>query len=70
MASSANGWMNEELTLSWCNDILGQFSFRKRLLAWDSYEAHLTDDVKKTLNSCKIESEIIRSRNNFLTFRD
>ena len=54
--SSANGWTNEELTLSWCNDILGQFSFRKRLLAWDSYEALLTDDVKKTLTtSSKIE---------------
>ena len=26
-ASSANGWMNEELTLRWCNKILGQFSF-------------------------------------------
>ena len=49
VASSANGWMNEELTLQWCSEILGQFSFRKRLLAWDSYEAHLTDDVKKSL---------------------
>ena len=28
VASSANGWMNEELTLRWCNEILGQFSFR------------------------------------------
>ena len=33
VASSANGWMNEELTLRWCNKILGKFSFRKRLLA-------------------------------------
>ena len=33
VASSANGWMNKELTLSWCNEILDQFSFRKRLLA-------------------------------------
>ena len=49
VASTANGWMNEELTLRWCNNILGHFSFRKRLLAWNSYEAHLTDNVKKVL---------------------
>ena len=59
VASSANGWMNEDLTLGWCNEILGQFSFHKRLLAWDSYEAHLTDDVKKLLTKSKIESVII-----------
>ena len=51
--------MNEELTLQWCSEILGQFSFRKRLLAWDSYEAHLTDDVKKSLTKLKIESVIV-----------
>ena len=59
VASSANGWMNEDLTLRCCNEILGKFSFRKRLLAWDSYEAYLTDDVKKSLTKSKIESVII-----------
>ena len=59
VATSANGWMNEDLTLRWCNEILGQVSFRKRLLAWDSYETHLTDDVKKSLTKSKIESVII-----------
>ena len=33
VASSGNGWMNEELTLRWCNENLGQFSFRTCLLA-------------------------------------
>ena len=59
VASSANGWMNEDLTLRWCNEILSQFSFRERLLAWDSYEAHLTDDVKKSLTKSIIEGVII-----------
>ena len=59
MASYANGWMNDELTLRWCNEILGQFSFRKRLLAWDSYEAHLTDNVKKALTKSKVETVIV-----------
>ena len=51
--------MNEELTLRWCNEILGQFSFRKRLLAWDSYEAQLTDNVKKASTKSKIETVIV-----------
>ena len=59
VASSANRWMNEDLTVRWCNEILGQFSFRKRLLAWNSYEAPLTDDVKKSLIKSKIESVIV-----------
>ena len=33
IASSANGWMDTDLTLSWANTVLGQFSFRRRLLA-------------------------------------
>ena len=42
VASSTNGWMNEELALRWVNEVVGAFSFNKRLLAWDSYEAHMT----------------------------
>ena len=45
-ASSKNGWMNEEVTLRWINETVGTFAFNKRLLAWDSYEAHMTEDVK------------------------
>ena len=51
--------MNEELTLRWLNEILGQCSFRKRLLAWDSYEAHLSDNVKKALTKSEIETVIV-----------
>ena len=61
MASSANGWMNKELMLRWCDKILGQFSFRKRLLAWNSYEAHLPDNVKKVLTKSKTETVKIHS---------
>ena len=31
IASSTNGWMDTDLTLSWANTVLGQFSFRRRL---------------------------------------
>ena len=35
VASSWNAWMNEELTLRWCDEVIGQFTFQKRLLAWN-----------------------------------
>ena len=56
--------MNKELTLRWCNEILGQFFSHKRLLAWDSYEAHLTDNVKKPLTKSKIET-VMDGQNTF-----
>ena len=52
--------MNEQLTLRWHQDVLGQFSFRKRLLAWDSFEAHLTDEVKKALAMQKSRPSLFR----------
>ena len=51
--------MNEELILRWYNEILGQFSFPKCLLAWDSYEVDLTDNVNEALTKLKIETVIV-----------
>ena len=51
--------MNEELTLRWCDEVLGQFVFQKRLLAWNSFEAHITDEVKRKLTTSKTESLIV-----------
>ena len=51
--------MNEELTLRWINEIVGTFAFNKRLLAWDSYEAHMTEDVKLRLKGINTESVIV-----------
>ena len=59
VASSTNGWMNEELTLRWVNEIVGAFSFNKRLLAWDSYEAHMTESVSRRLKEISMESVIV-----------
>ena len=59
VASSSNAWMNEELTLRWCDEVLGQFTFQKHLLAWDSFEAHITDDIKRKLTTSKIELLIV-----------
>ena len=50
--------MNEELRLQWIDEVVRKFSFSKRVLAWDSYEAHMTD-VKQRLIAVSIESVII-----------
>ena len=59
VASSTNGWMNEELTLRWIKEIIGMFSFKKRLLAWDTFEAHLMDSVKRQLKDANIGAAYI-----------
>ena len=46
IASSPNAWMNTE----WIDKVLGAFSFQRRFLAWDSYECHIEDTDKKSLN--------------------
>ena len=44
-ASSENAWMNTELTVDWTNTVLGTFPVGRRLLAWDSYECQMCDEV-------------------------
>jgi len=58
VTTSGNAWMNEELTLTWVNKVLGAFSFNRRL-AWDSYKCHMTDEVRKELKSINIDPVII-----------
>ena len=36
---SANGWMNDALTVDYLHSIIGALSFSKRLLVWDAYRA-------------------------------
>ena len=59
MASSSNGWMNEELVLKFLRQVLGIFSFKKRLFAWDSFEVHMTEDVRKLLKQMNTEDALI-----------
>ena len=60
VATSANAWMDSELTIVWINSVfLGSFSFNRRLLAWDSYECHIEDTVTEALKSKKIDGVIV-----------
>ena len=55
VASSSNGWMNTDLTLRYINEIIGSFSFKPRMLAWDTFSCHLKYEVKKSLKDKKID---------------
>ena len=48
-------WMDKDLTLLWCNEVIGSFSFHRRLLAWDTYECHLMDVVKECLTKKRVD---------------
>ena len=59
VASFSNAWINEELTIRWCDEVLVQITFQKHLLAWDSFEALITDEVKRKLTTSQTESIIV-----------
>jgi len=52
VALSSNGWMNEDLTKDWLRHCWNTctLNFGRRLLAWDVYKCHLTDDVRNVAN--------------------
>ena len=41
--------MSTKLTIVWDDKALGAFSFQCRFLAWDSYERHIEDTVKRII---------------------
>ena len=59
VATSANAWMDSELTIAGSNSVLGSFSLNRRLLAWDSYECHIEGTVTEALKSKKIDCIIV-----------
>lgn len=57
--SSINGWMNEDLTIEWIQTVVGRLSFAPRLLVWDTYKCHMTDDVKGALRQSKVDAALV-----------
>ena len=47
LASSTSRWTNTDLTLSWKNAVISQFSFTRQLFGWDTHECHLMPIVPK-----------------------
>ena len=59
ISTSSNAWTNEELTLVWVKQILGTFSFNRRLLAWDAFSCHLMSTVKEELSKIAVDQVIV-----------
>ena len=56
------GWMNEELVKDWLNTVwskVGGLSRNKSMLVWDSFRAHLSKPIRRTLQSLNTECAII-----------
>ena len=51
--------MNTELTQVWINSVLGAFSFNRRLLAWDSYDAIPRIALMSPLKAKKVDRVIV-----------
>ena len=49
VAATRNGWMNENLTSDWVEKVWTNFSFAKRMLVWDSFKCHISDERKEQL---------------------
>ena len=59
VASSENGLMITDLTKQWTERILGRLSFRRRLLAWDTYHCHLEESVENSLEKKKVDVALV-----------
>ena len=60
MATSATGWINDELIQRLCREVTGVFTFRKlRLLAWNTFRCHLTWEIRPILNEGRINNAIV-----------
>ena len=56
------GWMNEDLVKDWLNTVWSKvsvLSHRKSMLVWDSFRAHLSNPVRRTLQSLNTECAVI-----------
>ena len=55
----SNGWMNDELTKVWVEEVWGSLAFGKRFLVWDSFKCHISDKIKVTLRKMKTVMGVI-----------
>lgn len=58
-ATSKNGWMNDDLTADWLKSLVGKFSFKLRLLVWDSYRCHISAATKAALKGYDMTTAVI-----------
>uniref|UniRef100_A0A3B3CJF2 HTH CENPB-type domain-containing protein n=1 Tax=Oryzias melastigma TaxID=30732 RepID=A0A3B3CJF2_ORYME len=59
VATSINGWMNQDLTKMWCQKVCGGFCFQKRLLIWDAYHCHISNETNEELKKYNMSTAVI-----------
>lgn len=52
-------FFNDDLTFEYLKSIIGSSLFGKRLLAWDAYRCHISDETKKLLKKLQIDAAVI-----------
>jgi hypothetical protein len=52
-------WMDNSLTQEFLRRVLGPLSFGKRLLVWDSFRCHISNETKAVLSELKIHQAIV-----------
>ena len=56
---SVNGWMNDKLTIDYLDSIIGSLSFSKRLMVWDAYRCHTSQEVRSKTTQMRLHTAII-----------
>ena len=56
---AGRSFFNDDLTSEFLQKIAGSSMFGKRLLAWDSYQCHISDATKKQLKKLQIDTAVI-----------
>jgi len=54
-------WMNQETIVEFIQKVIGNVSFHNRLLIWDSFTSHKSDQTKAELRKMKIDLAVIPS---------
>lgn len=57
--STKNGWMNEDTTCEWLDSVLGKLNFGKRILVWDSYRCHISENTKKHIKKFNVLASVV-----------
>lgn len=56
---STNGWMNDTLTSDYLRTVIGQLSFRRRLLICDAYRCHTSEATRAETTRLRIDTCIV-----------
>lgn len=51
--------MDENLTKDYLRRVIGNFSFKHRLLCWNAFRCHIMDSVKDVLHKMKIDTAVV-----------